>query len=237
MLVSSSPRKTIRFKISALLGHVHITIGATTDSGYEYLLKQWIQSGDPKARQQCQQAFNTFFLISCSSLTHFLNFKLDIKSATGIIDKLIYQTPNRGLLYVGDIFLGRFTHRLEHFSCYLPGILALGAFTLSDTELPPKQKEIHRWAAHGLAYTCAMIYADQESGLAPEEIKMRRGGRRWMDVVDEWELGGRQGDVPPGMGEPEPERDFRKQDYTLSRSYNYLRPEVRFSLFLVSELI
>ena len=39
------------------LGHVHITIGATTDSGYEYLLKQWIQSGDPKARQQCKQTF------------------------------------------------------------------------------------------------------------------------------------------------------------------------------------
>ena len=81
-----------------------------------------------------------------------------------------------------------------------------------------------------------MIYADQESGLAPEEIKMTRGGRRWMEVVDEWESGGRQGDVPPGMGEPAPERDSRKQDYTLSRSYNYLRPEVRLG-FLVSELI
>jgi mannosyl-oligosaccharide alpha-1,2-mannosidase len=31
----------------------HVTIGATSDSGYEYLLKQWVQSGDPKARQQC----------------------------------------------------------------------------------------------------------------------------------------------------------------------------------------
>ena len=29
------------------------TSGPPTDSGYEYLLKQWIQSGDPKARQQC----------------------------------------------------------------------------------------------------------------------------------------------------------------------------------------
>ena len=31
----------------------HFTIGPPSDSGYEYLLKQWIQSGDPKARQQC----------------------------------------------------------------------------------------------------------------------------------------------------------------------------------------
>ena len=66
----SSPenRHTI-FKFSAFfsfsfLGHVHITIGATTDSGYEYLLKQWIQSGDPKARQQCKQSVQSplFFL-------------------------------------------------------------------------------------------------------------------------------------------------------------------------------
>ena len=60
MLVSLVPenRHTI-FKSQLFflfLGHVHITIGATTDSGYEYLLKQWIQSGDPKARQQCKQS-------------------------------------------------------------------------------------------------------------------------------------------------------------------------------------
>ena len=173
----------------------------------------------------------SFFIYILSFINSFCNFKLDIKSATGIIDKLIYQTPNRGLLYVGDIFLGRFTHRLEHFSCYLPGILALGAFTLSDTELPPKQKEIHRWAAHGLAYTCAMLYADQESGLAPEEIEMTEKGRRWMEVVDEWELGGRPGDVPPGMREPEPERDKRKRDYRVYLNTYLLRPEVRFFLF------
>ena len=33
----------------------HFTIGPPSDSGYEYLLKQWIQSGDPKARQQCKK--------------------------------------------------------------------------------------------------------------------------------------------------------------------------------------
>ena len=63
MLVSSSQRIiTIFQNLSVLfLEHVHITIGATTDSGYEYLLKQWVQSGDPKARQQCKQTFLHFF--------------------------------------------------------------------------------------------------------------------------------------------------------------------------------
>ena len=49
-----------------------------------------------------------------------------------------------------------------------------------------------------------------------------------MEVVDEWESGGRQGDVPPGMGEPEPERDLKKRDYySLYPNAYFLRPEVR----------
>ena len=82
-----------------------------------------------------------------------------------------------------------------------------------------------------------MLYADHESGLAPEEIKMTGNGRRWMEVVDEWELGGRQGNVPPGMGEPEPERDSGKRDYSSFQNSYFLRPEVRFSPFLELILI
>jgi len=188
----------------------HFTIGPPSDSGYEYLLKQWIQSGDPKAREQY------------------------LRSITGIINNLIYQTPTRGLLYVVDIDSGTLRHRLEHLSCYLPGILALGASTLPDTELSPKDKEIHRWAAHGLAYTCAISFLDQESGLGPEEMTMSKDGRRWMEVVDEWELGGRQGDVPPGMGEPEPEMDVNKRDYyTTYRNVWLLRPEAIECIFIM----
>ena len=36
------------------------TAGPPSDSGYEYLLKQWIQSGDPKARQQCKAVLKTY---------------------------------------------------------------------------------------------------------------------------------------------------------------------------------
>jgi mannosyl-oligosaccharide alpha-1,2-mannosidase len=215
----------------------HFTIGATADSGYEYLLKQWVQSGDLKARQQCKQKRSALFfsypILQLVSLTK--KQLLDIKSATGIINNLIYQTPTRGLLYAGDISHGSLDHRLEHLSCYLPGVLALGAFTLPDTELPPKQKEIHRWAAHGLAYTCAISYADQESGLGPDQMKMSGKGRRWMEVVEEWELGGREGGDVPGMGEPEPERYSGKRDYSSPYPNAYfLRPEVRRNIFFFS---
>jgi len=31
----------------------HYSVGARADSAYEYMLKQWLQSGDAKARDQC----------------------------------------------------------------------------------------------------------------------------------------------------------------------------------------
>ncbi|KAF8809614.1 hypothetical protein BYT27DRAFT_7283062 [Phlegmacium glaucopus] len=117
-----------------------------------------------------------------------------ITSANGIINNLMYQTPTQGLLYASDIQQGSLDHCLEHLSCYLPGILMLGAYTLPDLELPPKQKEIRRWAAHGLAYTCAVLYADQGTGLGPDQMTVPNQGKQWMEVADEWELGGRQGD-------------------------------------------
>lgn len=52
-----------------------------------------------------------------------------------------------------------------------------------------------------------------------------------MEVVDEWEMGGRQGDAPPGIGGSlGSERDDR--DYSVYHNAYYLRPEVRFSLSL-----
>ncbi|KIM37603.1 glycoside hydrolase family 47 protein [Hebeloma cylindrosporum] len=141
----------------------HFTIGATADSGYEYLLKQWLLSGDVQAREQYR------------------------KSAAGIINNLIYVTNKRGIMYVGDLQNNVMVHRLEHLSCYLPGVLALGAFTL---DLTPEEKELHQWAAHGLASTCAITYADQASGLGPDQVHMPVG-KKWKepqnrDYVNGW---------------------------------------------------
>jgi len=85
---------------------------------------------------------NAFFLTSIRFTK--IVYNLDLRSITGITNNLIYQTPTRGLLYVVGINSSTLRHRLEHLSCYLPGILALGASTLPDTELSPKDKEIHR---------------------------------------------------------------------------------------------
>ncbi|KDR66394.1 hypothetical protein GALMADRAFT_80958 [Galerina marginata CBS 339.88] len=154
------------------------TVGAAADSGYEYLLKQWLLSGDERAREQY------------------------LKSAAGIIDNLIYITPKRGLMYVGDITHGAIVHHLEHLSCFLPGLFALGVHTLN---LPADVRELHQWVAHGLTYTCAIAYADQQTGLGPEVLVMTQG-KKWIDVV--------------------------RQDYTNGWPNSYmLRPETVESIF------
>ncbi|KAF9466320.1 glycoside hydrolase family 47 protein [Collybia nuda] len=183
---------------------LHYSVGASADSGYEYLLKQWLLSGDKKARKQY------------------------LESIDGIINNLFYITAKRELLYVTDTRGGRPSHNLEHLSCFLPGILALGAHTL---DLPSHVKEVHEWAAKGLAYTCWISYADQSSGLGPDVMAMEPGPK-WIDQLKIWETEGRKGNIPPGLKEggtkPRKSRDYRN-----SYPVYLLRPETIESLFIL----
>lgn len=43
------------------------------------------------------------------------------------------------------------------------------------------EREMHLWAAEGLAYSCWLMYADQGSGLAPEVVRFLRGGAKDKD--------------------------------------------------------
>lgn len=158
-------------------------------------------------------------------------FLLDLRAATSIIESLLYITPNRNLLYVTDTTGGSPSHTFEHLSCFLPGLLALGAHTLG---LPPHEREVHAWAARGLAYTCWITYADQASGLGPDEVRMEAirkseenpHGGLWVDHLDRWILAGRQGGVPPGLVEV-PMQPRGHRDYSSRKAGYYLRPEVR----------
>ncbi|GBE87562.1 Mannosyl-oligosaccharide 1,2-alpha-mannosidase [Sparassis crispa] len=192
----------------------HFSVGAFADSAHEYLLKQWLltSKSEPRARD------------------------LYIRAATSIIEHLLYITPNRNLLYVTDMQDFKPTHTFEHLSCFLPGLLALGAQTL---ELPARTQLLHEWAARGLAYTCWITYADHATGLGPDEMIMDafpvseehpRGGH-WLDHVERWEASGRPGGVPPGLAETRPRRQSR--DYTTRKPAYYLRPETVESFYIL----
>ncbi|KAF5371378.1 hypothetical protein D9615_009662 [Tricholomella constricta] len=184
----------------------HFSVGASADSGYEYLLKQYLLNGDTKA------------------LTQY------IKSMDGILDKLLYITPTRELLYVGSTNRGNALHNLEHLACFLPGVLALGAHTIPANLLPEKTRERHRWAAEGLAYTCYISYADQKSGMGPDGLSMK-AGTLWVERLAEWEAGGRAG-KPPGTKEGG-RRDRGQRDYETGSAVYLLRPETVESLYVM----
>ncbi|TFK32630.1 glycoside hydrolase family 47 protein [Crucibulum laeve] len=179
-----------------------VSAGASSDSGYEYLLKQWLQSGDVKARAQY------------------------LTSIGGIINNLLWITPKRKLLYVTDMSNGIPSHNLEHLTCFLPGLIALGVHTI---DLPANVRERHKWAAEGLAYTCWVSYADQVTGLGPDGIRMIHG-EKWVDALTAWEQQGRRG-VVPGLGESPPEKDMTKRDYSNQNRIYLLRPETVESIY------
>ncbi|EGN96700.1 glycoside hydrolase family 47 protein [Serpula lacrymans var. lacrymans S7.3] len=163
---------------------------------------------------------------------------VDLNSAKGIIDNLLFLTPKRQLLYVTDTIGGKPSHIFEHLSCFLPGLLALGAHTL---DLAPAEKQIHEWAASGLAYTCWTSYADQATGLGPDEMVMVAGATqnvtsgRWVDVVADWVDQGRPGGLPPGLHEPPVVKvgTTEERDYYAKKNSYLLRPETLESFYIL----
>jgi mannosyl-oligosaccharide alpha-1,2-mannosidase len=177
------------------------------------------------------------------------------------------------------------SHTFEHLSCFLPGLLALGARTLPLTNLASiginlndlakdlsaeskadyarlsefNLRDVHIWAAEGLAQACYLTYADQPSGLGPDEMvvyatpdKKRPnarvlGGKRWIDALDAWKRSGARG-VPPGVAPTPavvyseedrmngPDKGEPLRDYALRKIGYLLRPEASCSLQLCDVL-
>jgi mannosyl-oligosaccharide alpha-1,2-mannosidase len=117
-------------------------------------------------------------------------FHADMKAMDGIINHLLYLSKDRNLLYVTDLGAwGTPSGDMEHLSCFLPGLLALGA-RLLDPEYPwldrfssrirPRSPlpsdaddlraklDLHMRAAVGLAHTCWVMYDEMPTGIGPE---------------------------------------------------------------------
>ena len=129
------------------------------------------------------------------------------------------------------------SHKLEHLTCFLPGLLALGAVTLPD--IPQR----HMWAARAFAQTCWMLYADSPTGLAPDEVLMREPhmipshpsplGTPWITHLEQWQRNGSLGD-PPGVRPVAPVNGSDNPlGYTLTKPGYFLRPETVESFYLL----
>ncbi|KAF7770505.1 CAZyme family GH47 [Agaricus bisporus var. burnettii] len=227
---------------SGIPANKHFSVGAYADSAYEYLLKQYLLT----ARSEPQ------------------GLELYLNSVNGIIDNLLYITPVRNLLYVTDTNSGVPTHKLEHLSCFLPGLLALGILSLptspttGSSSFTKKERQLHIWAAQGLAETCWIMYHDSKSGLAPDEVRMldfenwseNKFARDitaeevneglWVNQIGKWEKAGKPGGTPPGvpsLGQNvERKEDPTQREYQPIKDSYLLRPETIESFFYMWKL-
>ncbi|XP_061382167.1 endoplasmic reticulum mannosyl-oligosaccharide 1,2-alpha-mannosidase isoform X2 [Danaus plexippus] len=120
--------------------HATITLGARGDSYYEYLLKQWLQTG--------------------KTITYLVD---DYMTAIeGVREYLAKRSSPNKRLFIGELSSGSeaFNPKMDHLTCFLPGTLALGHMN----GLP----DWHMTMAEELLYTCYLTYAAHPTFLAPE---------------------------------------------------------------------
>ncbi|XP_058058941.1 endoplasmic reticulum mannosyl-oligosaccharide 1,2-alpha-mannosidase [Anopheles bellator] len=131
-----------------------VSLGARADSYYEYLLKQWLQTGKK----------NDDYLIE------------DYRQAmSGVLNQLVRTTPNEKHVYIGELINGKdFKPKMDHLTCYLPGTLLLGY----KNGMP----KTHHRLATDLLETCYQTYMKQPTQLAPEITYFNVNGESETDI-------------------------------------------------------
>ncbi|CAG8585368.1 23512_t:CDS:10 [Cetraspora pellucida] len=115
------------------VGH-DISFGGSGDSFYEYLIKQYIFVGD-------------------------------VESIDSMHEHLIKEGKIEGrpdLLFIGELSYGSFVGKLQHLTCFVPGMLAIGSKVLDR----PKDLEV----AIKLAEACYWAYEMTYTGIGPEDL-------------------------------------------------------------------
>jgi mannosyl-oligosaccharide alpha-1,2-mannosidase len=143
----------------------YFMLGARSDSYYEYLLKQWILTG------QTDELMLTRYIHAIKSVRRKL-----LRRSTS-------TTSTTGLLYIAEESGNAISSKMDHLVCFLPGVLALGDFynistssnTTQSTESTSSSNYYYETAsdleiAEELAETCYQLYRRTPTGLAPEIV-------------------------------------------------------------------
>jgi hypothetical protein len=92
-----------------------------------------------------------------------------------LISTLLHRSEPSKLAFIADIEGQRTKMKMDHLACFVPGMLALGAFYSDGTPLAAKKWE-HMKTAKALMYTCWQYYDRTPTGLSPEFMDFA-GGR------------------------------------------------------------
>uniref|UniRef100_A0A1I7VN79 alpha-1,2-Mannosidase n=1 Tax=Loa loa TaxID=7209 RepID=A0A1I7VN79_LOALO len=133
--------------------HVTVTMGARADSYYEYLLKQWLQTG--KTMDWLKNDYNQ----SMAAMEKYL---------------LRYTKPNN-FAFVGEIIGDNvYSPKMDHLACFIAGTLALGSLN----GLPTKHMELAKDIANG----CHQMYKTK-TGLGPEIVYFNMDPANIQDIT------------------------------------------------------
>lgn len=129
-----------------------VTFGALGDSFYEYLIKVWLQGG--RAESMYRRMYDA--------------------AMQGMTTRLLKRSRPSSLLYVADWDGSNTADKMDHLVCFVPGMLALGAFTAGGTAGEANAvRDLTN--AKALAYTCWQMYERQATGIAPEFVEFPGG--------------------------------------------------------------
>eukprot|EP01126_Amoeba_proteus_P023409 TRINITY_DN2352_c0_g1_i20.p1 TRINITY_DN2352_c0_g1~~TRINITY_DN2352_c0_g1_i20.p1 ORF type:complete len:606 (+),score=123.99 TRINITY_DN2352_c0_g1_i20:1182-2999(+) len=113
----------------------HLTYGSRGDSFYEILLKQYLQKGKKEEKLG----------------------KMYSRVVTGTKKRLLKHSLD-GLYYIDEMENGRLKNKVDHLTCFAPGMFALDGENLD--------------LAEKLIQTCWQFYEKNPTGLAPEIASM-----------------------------------------------------------------
>jgi len=129
-----------------------ITFGALGDSFYEYLIKVWVQGGRKESMYR----------------------RMYDAAMDGMTNQLLKRSNPSKLAYVADWDGGGTVDKMDHLVCFVPGMLALGAYTAAGTDGEADAvRDLTN--AKALAYTCWQMYERQATGIAPEFVEFPGG--------------------------------------------------------------
>ncbi|OQS07158.1 mannosyl-oligosaccharide alpha-1,2-mannosidase [Thraustotheca clavata] len=181
-----------------------ISFGANGDSYYEYLLKQWLFTDKQESRYK--EAYE--------KAIESMNEKM-VRTANGESNLTIV-----GSLVLTTDYTYRLVTKMDHLSCFLPGLLALGNLH--------GMPSWHMDLAKRLMTTCYMMYHEMPSGLAPEDVYFVVDGEDEATPVDH---------NPMKHNNPNYDPYFRTPDFFFQVEHpanvNMLRPETIESLMIM----
>ena len=215
-----------------------VGFGSGTDSFYETLLKRWIQGGKREVSGRTPKPFSRSYCSPHRYLTGLMPMHVPVNlcaqdwlremyrdSLVGL-RRLLRRSHPSNLLFVarangGEVGMVRprshvlrDRHTFEHLSCFLPGMLALGAHHRAGINATWEWE-----VARELLHTCATLYRRQPAGLGPERVAFVT-----------------QAAMAAAAAERDDGLELTTDDYDVHDSQWPLRPEYVESLYVMNAL-